>query len=45
MIKKEPLKLANLIDKQIGSACHYNNAQYEFIRGCIITVNNTNVSL
>ena len=44
MIKKEPLKLAKTIDKQICSACNYNNAKCEFIRGCIITVNRTNVS-
>lgn len=44
MYKKDTLKIAKLADKRILTACQYNNAKVEFIRGNIISVDNTNVS-
>lgn len=44
MYKKNSLKQANDLDRKIRTACSYNNAKVEFIRGNILSVDNTNVS-
>lgn len=44
MYKKVSLKIAFDLDRKIQTACNYNNAKVEFIRGNILSVDNTNVS-